>query len=216
METPKLIIFDCDGVLVDSEVIFNEVLSRNLSAHGLPISPVESMSLFVGGTMKTVKERAEEMGATLPDDWIDALYAQAFARLRQGVDMVNGIEDVLDALDAARIPYCVASNGSLEKMEITLGQTGLMKRFPNRIFSAYEVGIAKPDPGLFLHAATTLGHQPDSCVVIEDSVNGVMAAKRAKMKCFGYAEHGDGRKLAAEEAVVFGDMSLLPELLGIT
>lgn len=215
MKPPKLIIFDCDGVLVDSEVIFNQVLSSSLSAHGLPISPIESMGLFVGGTMKNVKKKAEEMGATLPDDWIDALYAQAFARLRQGVDMVNGIENVLDTLDTAQIPYCVASNGSHEKMEITLGQTGLIKRFPNRIFSAYAVGIAKPDPGLFLHAAEKLGHQPNGCVVIEDSVNGVMAAKRAKMKCFGYAEHGDGKKLAAEDAIVFDDMSMLPALLGI-
>lgn len=212
---PELIIFDCDGVLVDSETIFNEVLAANLARNGLTLNLAECMNLFVGGTMKLVKVKAEKLGANLSDRWIDEVYDEAFDRLRQGVELVDGIVEVLDHLDANNIPYCVASNGSVEKMGITLGQTGLMDRFTGRMFSAYSVGIAKPDPGLFLHAAETLGFTPAQSVVIEDSLNGVVAAKRANMRCLGYAPHGNGDKLAAEDAVVFDDMAMLPKLLGI-
>lgn len=210
-----LIIFDCDGVLVDSETIFNEVLAANLARHGLSLTLRECMGLFVGGTMKLAKVKAENLGANLSDTWIDDVYSEAFDRLRQGVDLVDGIVELLDHLDADNIPYCVASNGSVEKMGITLGQTGLMDRFSGRIFSAYTVGIAKPDPGLFLHAADKLGFAPAQSVVVEDSLNGVLAAKRADMRCMGYAPHGGGDKLAAEDAVIFDNMAMLPKLLGI-
>ena len=210
-----LVIFDCDGVLVDSEVIFNQTLVDSLGAHGLPLTLERCMDLFVGGTIAGIKPMAEKMGAILPDTWVEDLYTEAYARLAQSVELVDGIVSALDALDAAGVPYCVASNGRPAKMEITLGRTGLLDRFRDVMFSAQTIGTAKPAPELFLHAASASGAAIEDCVVIEDSLNGVLAAKRAGMKCYGYVPHGGGEKLAAEDAILFDDMSALPKLLGL-
>lgn len=216
MAKPGLVIFDCDGVLVDSEGIFNVVLSDNLSRNGFSITPDECMSLFVGGTMAAVKKTVEERGASLGPNWVNEVYKEVDAELRKGVDLIDGILDLLDILDANSVPYCIASNGRMAKMDITLGQHGLLERFHNRIYSAYEVGIAKPDPGLFLHASHQMGFEPRNVVVIEDSVNGVTAAKRAGIKCYGYAHQGDGAKLTAQNAILIRSMRQLPDLLDLT
>lgn len=210
---PKLVIFDCDGVLVDSEVVSNLLLVENLGRYGLNVSLSECMGLFVGGTMKGVAVKAASLGANLPENWVDEIYAETYARLKQGVDPVDGVVDVLDKLDAAGVTYCVASNGSREKMQITLGQNAMLERFKNRIFSAHELGVAKPDPDLFLIAAGNIAAQ--DCVVIEDSLNGVKAARAAGMTCFGYHEHDDGAALKAERAILFNNMADLPALLGL-
>jgi HAD superfamily hydrolase (TIGR01509 family) len=212
---PDLVIFDCDGVLVDSETVSNEVLVDNLAGYGLVLSLEQAMSMFVGGTMRGVGEKARQMGADLPKDWVDEIYSQTYARLELGVDVIKGIPELLDDLDAASIKYCVASNGSDDKMKITLGQNGLWDRFNGKRFSAHNVGISKPDPGLFLLAAEKAGVSPDACVVIEDSLSGVMAAKRAGMRCFGYAPHGGGDVLAEHGAHIFDDMGALTDLLGL-
>lgn len=212
---PELVIFDCDGVLVDSETVSNEVLARNLTRHGLEMTTAECMSHFVGGTMKSVGEKASDWGADLPADWIDQIYGEIYARLRQGVPAIAGVVNVLDRIDRAGIPFCVASNGSEEKMSITLGHTGLLSRFETAMFSAHTLGVAKPDPGLYLHAANTFGISPEFCAVIEDSLSGVTAARRAGMKCYGYSAHDDGAGLAEEGAEVFHDMAELAGLLGI-
>lgn len=216
---PDMVIFDCDGVLVDSETVSNQVLVDNLAGYGLVLSLEEAMGLFVGGTMADVEKKACELGAELPNhypnQWIDEIYAQTYERLRLGVDVVKGILPLLDALDAADIGYCVASNGSDDKMKITLGQNGLWERFEGKRYSAQTIGISKPDPGLFLLAAQKAGLSARHCVVVEDSINGVMAAKRAGMRCFGYAPHGGGEALAAHDAHIIDDMSLLIALLGL-
>ncbi|MEX0283877.1 MAG: HAD family hydrolase [Paracoccaceae bacterium] len=193
----KLVIFDCDGVLVDSEGPTNEVLSRNLARYGLTLAPQDCNALFVGGTMAGVGDRVRQMGTPLPDDWIDEIYGEVYARLAEGIDPIEGIFDVLDRLDTVGLPYCVASNGSLEKMRITLGQSGLWNRFEGAMFSAHELGVAKPDPGLFLAAARHFDMQPQDCLVVEDSASGVTAAARAGMPCVAYAAHGDGAALRA-------------------
>lgn len=203
---PGLVIFDCDGVLVDSEIAINEVISRNLATHGLQMSPRDCMDRFMGGTMIAVKQTATSLGASLPDNWIDEIYGEMYARLKLGIAAIDGIAPFLDQLEEAGIAYCVASNGSEEKMAITLGGTKLLGRFENAMFSAHTLGIAKPDPGLFLHAAATFGVEPSDCLVIEDSVAGTRAARLAGMRCFGYAAHDDGSALANEEAIVFGEM----------
>lgn len=215
MTKPELVIFDCDGVLVDSEPISNQVLVDNLAGYGLTLTLAESMDLFVGGTMAGVKVQAEKLGADLPDDWVAQVYAETYTRLSEGVAPVAGVVAVLDRLDEQGIPYCVGSNGSMEKMSITMGQNGLMERFQGAIFSAHVLKVAKPEPELFLNAAAAFGVPPANCVVIEDSVNGVLAAKRARMRCFGYAAHDDGARLAREDAFVFNDMAKLPDLLGL-
>jgi len=209
MQKPELVIFDCDGVLVDSEVIGNTIMAESLSTHGLPVSLEECMGLFVGATMAGVKVKAEGLGATLPDDWVAQIYRKIYARLRQGCPLIEGVVGVLDALDAAGVPYCVASNGSREKMGITLGQNGILARFGNRIYSAQELNTAKPAPDLFWYAAQ--GVDPARCVVIEDSLNGIRGAAAAGIRCFAYAPEGG----EVEGATRFSSMADLPALLDL-
>lgn len=208
-----LVIFDCDGVLVDSEPLSNQVLVDNLERYGLNLTLEDSIGFFLGGTMTGVRDKARALGANLPEDWVDEVYAETYDRLRLGVDLVSGIPELLAALDAKGIPFCVASNGSPDKMQITLGQNGLLERFSNAMYSAHVMGTAKPDPVMFQTAADQFGSTAP--VVIEDSQNGVMAAKRAGMRCLAYAPHGQGEKLAELGAEVFTDMAEVPALLGI-
>jgi HAD superfamily hydrolase (TIGR01509 family) len=201
-----LVIFDCDGVLVDSEIVANTVIAENLSRHGLRLSVAESMATFMGGSMVHVRDTARAMGADLPEDWIAMIYAEMYAALRRGVEVIAGIPVLLDRLEAAGIPYCVASNGSDEKMDITLGGTGLAPRFAGRRYSAHALGVAKPDPGLFLIAAQSAGVPPDRCLVVEDSNSGAMAARRAGMACLGYVPEGHPDLLSAEGATIIRHM----------
>ncbi len=206
----ELVIFDCDGVLVDSEGPANEVLSVNLSRYGLHLTPTECETEFVGGTMAGVGEEARRMGANLPDDWIDEIYTQIYARLAEGVDVIPGIPSVLDLLERHEFRYCVGSNGSEEKMRITLGQTGLWDRFSGAMFSAHALGVAKPDPDLFLAAARHFGADPAQCLVVEDSLTGVTAADRAGMRCLAYVPRGDGAAMRDRGASVIRHMSEIP------
>nr|WP_319388211.1 HAD-IA family hydrolase [uncultured Cohaesibacter sp.] len=212
---PKLVLFDCDGVLVDSETVANRVLVANLARHGLAIRIEDAERNFVGGTLQTAFEDLKAMGADLPDSWGMDYRKELHGKLREGVEPIAGVIAVLDRLDALGVPYCVASNGSDEKMAITLGQTGLWARFEGRRFSAKTVGVAKPDPGLFLAAAKGMGVAPADCVVVEDSASGATAARRAGMPCLGYAPKGDGAALLEQGARLFRDMALLPGLLGL-
>lgn len=214
-QKPKLIIFDCDGVLVDSEPATNELIAQRLTEGGLPMTTRDAMTMFVGGTIKGVAERAREMGAALADNWVEETYEAMFERLSQGLPPIPHLSAVFEAIDASGVEACVASNGPMRKMRITLPNAGLMERFEGRIFSAHDVGIAKPDPGLFLHAAKTLGFAPEDCAVIEDSASGAKAAKAAGMRCFGYTDATEPEKLTAHGAVPFASMADLPRLLGL-
>jgi HAD superfamily hydrolase (TIGR01509 family) len=155
------------------------------------------------------------MGANLPPDWVDEIYAETYAALRAGVDVIAGIPELLDRLDATRIPYAVGSNGSEAKMQITLGQNGLLDRFKGAIFSAHTLKTAKPDPDLYLAAAAHFGVTPDRAVVLEDSATGATAAARAGMRCLGYAPHGDGSALKAKGAEIIDSMYSVPALIGL-
>lgn len=212
---PSLVIFDCDGVLVDSEPITNAMLAQDLTDHGLATTTEDCMRLFVGGTLASVAEKARGMGARLPGGWVDDFYERMFDALAEQVEAIPGVDGVLDALDAAGIPYCVGSNGPPNKMQITLGRTGLLARLQGRLFSAHTVGIAKPDPGLYLHAAHAMGHDPATTTVIEDSVSGVRAAAGAGMRCFGYVAETPADALVAHGAIPFDSMADLPGLLGL-
>lgn len=214
--TPRAVIFDCDGVVVDSEGPTFALLGQELAHHGLPLSLPEMEQLFLGGTVAGVFTKARALGATLPDDWVAAFYERLYARLGQGTALIPGILTVLDALDAAGIPYAIGSNGSARKMEVTLGQhPGLTERFKGHIYSAYSVAAPKPAPDLYLHTARALGVTPADCVVVEDSAAGAEAARRAAICCMGYAPHGEGEGLRAAGATVFTDMADLPALLGL-
>lgn len=208
------VLFDCDGVIVDSEDATREMLRHELASYGVNIPPRRMDALFTGGTMHRVFDTARGLGADLPEGWVEDFYERLYARLGQGTALIPGIEGVLDALDMAGIPYAVGSNGTERKMHVTLGQhPALLDRLRGRIFSGQALGCPKPDPGLYLHAADALGAAPNRCAVIEDSAPGCRAAARAGMACFGYAPVGNGAALAAEGAHVFDSMDTLPGLL---
>jgi HAD superfamily hydrolase (TIGR01509 family) len=203
-------------VLVDSEPASHSIIRDSFAQFGLDLSLAQVEAQFTGGTMTEVFRRACAMGATLPDDWVEAIYQTIYADLKTGVALIPGVEDMLAVLDAAGIPYCVGSNGRMEKMDITLGQhPAIMDKLRGKIFSAQCYGTAKPEPELFLIAAKANGVAPARCVVIDDSCAGVIAARRAGMRCFGFAEHSDGAHLSAEGAHVFNNMSDLPNLLSL-
>lgn len=213
---PDLVIFDCDGVIVDSEPPTFALLAEEMNAHGGALSADDIERDFIGGTMASVAQKARARGIALPEGWEREIYPKMFARLSQGVALMPGVAGVLDALDTAGVPYCIGSNGPEAKMEITLGQhPGVYARLKGRIFSAHTHGVAKPDPGLFLIAARGFGIDPARCAVIEDSPTGARAARGAGMRCFGYAPHDDGARLTTEGAEVFTDMAELPALLGL-
>ena len=214
-QPPELIIFDCDGVLVDSEPATNLVLAENLSSYGLPMTPEEASRLFVGGTMKSVMERARSMGADLHRGWLDEIYGSIFRRLAEGLPPIPHLDALFAAIDRVGTKTCIASNGPLRKMEITLPAAGLMERFKGRIYSAHDVGIAKPAPGLFEHACAAMNSTPEDCVVIEDSSNGAKAAYDAGMRCFGYTADTPPEELTQHGAIPFSSMADLPGLLGL-
>ena len=200
---PGLIIFDCDGVLVDSEAAMNTLLSENLARFGLSLSPEACLTKFKGGSMLDVPKFAAECGVTLPESWVEDFYRELYTLFEeQGVSVIDGIPALLKTLENAQIPYCVASNGSEEKMSITLGQNGLWDRFRNACFSAHTYGAKKPDPTIFLAAAERFGVAPETVLVIEDSWSGSRAARTAGMPCLGLSLEGDGAELAAEGAIV--------------
>jgi len=189
-------------------------MAEDLSEHGLKLNLKQCMALFVGGSMESVQSEVEAKGIKLPGDWIENLYTKVFQRLEDGVDPVAGIPEVLQQLTALDIPFCVASNGPIHKMELTLGKTGLLPYFENAMFSAYDINSWKPEPELFLHAARQFSTAPENCIVIEDSNNGTLAAKRAGMPCLGYAPEGHNDVLAANNAQCFSDMKELIGLIG--
>ncbi|MCV2864117.1 HAD family hydrolase [Albidovulum sediminicola] len=213
---PAAVLFDCDGVIVDSEPLTDRIIAANLTRHGLPMAPDEVKTLFRGGTMASVAETARTRGAGIGENWIDDIYAEIFQGLATGTPLIAGIEAAFDALDAAGVAYAVGSNGPHRKMAVTLGQhPHLHRRLAGRIFSREDVARPKPAPDLYLHAASCIGAEPARCVVIEDSATGARAARSAGMACLGYAPLGDGASLAEAGARPFRDMAELPALLGL-
>lgn len=178
----RLIIFDCDGVLVDSEPIANAVMAKALTAQGWPLTGPESVSRFKGGHMHQVHAALEiELGRAVSRDWI-AEFDVACRTALENVKPVNGITDLVARIRRAGLSICVASQGPHEKMAVTLKAGGFDQIFKDRIFSSVDVANPKPAPDLFLHAADRCGVPPENCLVIEDSETGVAAALTAKMK----------------------------------
>jgi len=207
-----LVVFDCDGVLVDSEEISNRVLAERLSALGVPTTTQESMDRYMGGSLAEVLADVEaRLGRPAPEDFISGYRTASYAAFEDELTAVEGIEAALDALGDT--PTCVASSGEHDKIRRTLGQTGLLARFEGRVFSATEVERGKPAPDLFLHAAARMGADPRHCAVVEDSPVGVEAALAAGMTVLGYAGRTPAERLARAGVAVFAHMRELPALL---
>jgi HAD superfamily hydrolase (TIGR01509 family) len=182
-----LIIFDCDGVLVDSERLCVQVESEMITAEGWEVTPAEVASYFLGKTDDYMLAEIERrLGRSLGASWLSQLHECYEERFEVELQAVQGVKDLLDALVQARVPMCVASSGKPSKMAKTLGITGLSAYFDDNIYSATEVERGKPAPDLFLHAATSMGVAPERCAVVEDSPAGVEAARAAGMTVFAF------------------------------
>jgi HAD superfamily hydrolase (TIGR01509 family) len=211
MASTELVIFDCDGVLVDSEPIAHRVLIEKLAEIGVAFTLEEAIATFLGRSVSAGMDVIEaRLGGPAPDDFIPAYRAALREALLAEVEVVPGVVEVLDALEA---PACVASNSGHDVIRAELGRVGLLERFDGRIFSAADVSRSKPAPDLFLHAARTMGVPPDRCTVVEDTAVGVRAAVAAGMTVFGYAGMTPPEALESAGARVFRRMDELPALL---
>ncbi|WIM99896.1 HAD family hydrolase [Actinoplanes oblitus] len=207
-----LVIFDCDGVLVDSERIAVRVNVAIAAQLGWPLTEAEVIDRFIGRSHASIAEIfAAELGPEAAATWTDRFEAE----LHQAVDAeLVAVDGIVEALSGITVPTCVASSGTPEKLRHTLGRTGLYPRFAGRVFSATEVPRGKPAPDLFLHAAATMGVPPRACVVVEDSQYGVQAARAAGMRCLAYAGGLTPiDRLEGPGTIVFDDMRDLPALL---
>ncbi|MER6573871.1 HAD family hydrolase [Streptomyces sp. NPDC001093] len=208
----ELVIFDCDGVLVDSERIAARVQVTLGAELGWPLTEGEVVDRFIGRSHAAIREQvAARLGEKTATVW-----SERFEQLhREAVDAeLAPVDGLPEALAAIALPVCVASSGSHDKMRHTLGRTGLYDRFAGRIYSATEVAHGKPAPDLFLHAARHMGVDPVACVVVEDSRPGVLAARAAGMRAFGYAGGlTPPERLEGPGTTVFHDMRKLPALI---
>ncbi len=212
----SLIIFDCDGVLVDSEPICNRVESAYCRKRfALELSPEASRSMFKGKTLADIKQMLEgQIEQTPPPDWLYDLGMETAAHFARDLKPVSGIHSVLKTLKSQNVPMCVASQSPPGRVSFVLQLVEFTPFFNNSIFTSWDVERPKPHPDLFLYAASTLGFPPETCAVIEDSASGVIAGRAAGMKVFGYAEDEDSKVLAKAGATVFHTMNELPSLLG--
>jgi HAD superfamily hydrolase (TIGR01509 family) len=212
-----LVIFDNDGVLVDSEPIANRLLAEYLTELGFPTTIEDSYRDFMGAAAHAVHDVVAERfaGATLPPTFDEDFHARVFAAFQRQLTPVAGAAELLRLVRAAGIPYCVASSAHHEWIRTAHRKTGLDVFFGDaQLFSAQDVGRGKPAPDLFLHAARQMGVEPGRCVVLEDSPLGVQAANAAGMDVFGYAALTPKERLAAATGL-FDDLSAVPQLLGL-
>ncbi|MCA1456104.1 HAD family hydrolase [Bradyrhizobium sp. BRP22] len=214
---PDLIIFDCDGVLVDSEVISCRAHAEVLTRHGYPITSEQVFERFLGRSTRQANLEVEaELGRSLPDDFHTQLQDELFRSFEADLQAVPHIHAALDEIAQ---PVCVASSGSPQRMRVSLGRTALYDRFAPNIFSALQVKNGKPAPDLFLFAAEQMGVPPERCLVIEDSIAGIAAARAAGMAVLGFcggshcgAGHAEALH-AAGATMTFADMRELPGLI---
>lgn len=195
-----LIIFDCDGVLVDSEPLSNDVMAEHITRLGWAMNGRESIQRFQGKTMAQVHTAIEaQLGRQIDPIWRKAFHRDQEEKMRTGLQIIPGVRELIDRVHSAGLKSCVASQGRHEKMAISLGTTELLSIFVGRIFSAVDVSRPKPAPDLFLHAAHKMKADPARCIVIEDSLTGVTAALAANMRVIGYDP--DNRGILSQDSV---------------
>lgn len=219
MPNLSLVIFDCDGVLVDSEVISNSVLADMLSAEGLSTTLTQARRNYQGMLLSEVQEKAEQkLGHALPEDWLARYEKTRSDAFREGLKPVAGAADAVQQCLSAGLAVCVASQGKLSKTDLSLSLTGLEHLFPKHTrFSAHTVARGKPWPDLFLHAAQTMSADPEQCVVVEDTPSGVLAGVSAGIRVIGYAADSDRDALREAGAQPLLDsLDHLPGVLGLS
>lgn len=216
--TCEAVIFDCDGVLIDSETIATVILAADLAEVGLPMAPEEAHRRFTGWTTVQIAEVVKaETGRPVPGDWVQRHVALVREVVTREVEAIPGVLGVLDVLDAAGIPWGVASQSGPLYLEQALGRVGIWQRAPGRVVSAQLVGKPKPAPDVYLKAMEQVGARPETTVVIEDSPTGIRAGVAAGARVIGFALHQPPTTLlAAGAATTFDDMTQLPALLGLT
>lgn len=209
------ILFDCDGVLVDSEATTNAVLATMLRELGADISDAETLRRFVGKSLREEGAAVQALtGQPIPEGWYQSFTERRNAALATTVEAVLGIESVLDAASALGLRQAVASGADRGKMRVTLGRTGLLARLQPHIYGSDQVERSKPYPDVYLLAAQGLGLAPARCLVVEDSPTGTRAGVAAGATVLAYCAHSDPRSLlAAGAAMVFDDMAQLASLL---
>ena len=210
-----MVIFDCDGVLVDSERISHQVLAKLFAEHGVVLTMEQTIARFIGAsTARCAAQLAELLGRPEADDVMREFARRTKAAFAADLQTVAGVPELLAALTALPLPYCVASNGNHAKMDFTLAHTGLQPWFEGRRYSATDVAQPKPAPDLFLHAARCMAVPPALCAVVEDTPTGIAAARAAGMWALGYAAMTPAHQLQAAGAhQVFTQMAELPALL---
>ena len=211
-EPVALVIFDCDGVLVDTEQFYVELLLEFCAPYGLILTLPQAMELFAGVTLRRCMEIIEQRsGKRLPVDFFQQFSDEFARRIEYSIKPIEGIKEALDDID---LPICVASNSSMGSLKQMLGLVGLDSYFADGIFSAYDLKKWKPEPDVFLKAAKEMMVEPKSCLVIEDSLPGVQAAQAAGMRVFAYAaSEFTHQKVLSSGAIVFRQMGELPALI---
>jgi len=216
-----LVIFDCDGVLMDSEIVSARVVAEDMTEHGVPITPEAAMARFVGMSLKHMKPLIEaERGAPLPADWNARMIEKIAIAMARDVTEIPGARAVLETLDRAGIPWRIASNSADAEMDAKFTKTGFLAITEGRTHSAPRLfaqgGQPKPAPDVFLDAAHAAGVAPNRCLVIEDSAPGVAGAVAAGMTCYGFAPHGDGGNLRTVGAAgIIHTLDAVPALLDL-
>ncbi len=207
MSKYKCIIFDCDGVLIDSETISIGVLVDMVNELGANIEKEGSVTRFKGKSFNLCMDViTEAISKPLPGNFEAEYRVRTFKAFKEEIQPIDGIKDVLENI---QVPFCVASSGPENKIEFNLEVTGLLPYFKNKIFSCYAIQKWKPEPDIFLWAAKTMGFKPEECLVIEDSLSGVRAAKSGGFDVFGFTAHDYNNELAAEATKTFNKMSSL-------
>jgi HAD superfamily hydrolase (TIGR01509 family) len=215
---PELIIFDCDGVLIDSEGLASAVVAADLTALGWEMTPAEAMEIFLGMSIMDMEPMiAARLGHALSPSWRDELAAKLLVALGSGAKLIPGAREMLEGVNRLGIPWRVASNSSDEEMAVKFARTGLSDLTAGRAHAAASViakgGRPKPAPDIFLAAAASAGTPPRDCLVLEDSPLGVTGAVAAGMTCYGFAPHGSGEAL--REAGATGVLRDLQEIFGV-
>ncbi len=213
----QLVIFDCDGVLVDSEVISNEVLVRALTANGLPTTLAEARRDYQGLLLDDVVYKAEaKLGRELPADFLERYERDRAEAFHRELKPVPGAAEAVKGISSAGVAVCVASQAKLEKIRLSLGLTGLRDLFrADELFSAHAVPRGKPHPDIFLHAAAAMNAKPSRCAVVEDTPSGITAAVSAGMRAFGYLADGNELMLRQAGAEILRSLEELPIRLGL-